>query len=358
MYVSLQGMQEGQGAATHVAAVRDGLDKTDDVVVCAPPAGRRATLVERLANVVALQRQAAHRARNADVVYLRHHPLLLPLTLWLRGHRIPVVQEVNGPLEDYGAIYPFMVPFTFLLRRASSLALMRSDRVIAVSTRLKDYLELAGVPPASVVVVPNGADLRRFTPRSGPPGGYAVFVGALTPWQGLDTLAQATWDPAWPSGVRLVVAGDGPSSEALQGADPNVLDRRGVVPHDQVGPLMSGALVTLSPKTVAARWSSPLKVYESVACGTPIVATDVGEQGDLIRSGGYGLLVRPGDPAALAKAVSLVATDGDTRDALVAAAITARDSVSWDRRVRAIREVLSNVTRSATDRTPLTTIVT
>lgn len=346
LYVCLQGLEPGQGAETHVRAVVDGLRGRHEVVVVAP-AGSSAVGVLgrglRLARLLWAAKRAAHRA---DVVYLRHHPVLVPLTWWLRRRGIPQVQEVNGPTADYTAIYPMLRPICALLRWSSRTSLRHAQQVVAVSDALAAAVRAeADLPPDRVVVVHNGADLAVFVP-SDVVGPYVVFVGALTPWQGLSTLAAATTDPAWPTGITAVVVGDGPSRPQLDAAASEVLDQRGVLSHREVGRLVAGSLAALSPKTAEARWSSPLKVYEAIAAGVPCVVTDVGEQADLVRRLGCGIVVPTGDPSALASAVRRLATDRAERDAFARAAADSRDETSWESRTATLSTLLDGVADS------------
>lgn len=358
LYVSLQGVEEGQGAATHVRAVVEGLRRRHPVQLLAPsrvPQRGLRGAARRVGRTVGLQLRAARAVRDSDVAYVRHHPAVLPLAWWLQRHGVPQVHEVNGPVEDFALAHPALGPVVGLLRWMSVAGLRRADVVIAVSDQMAAHLRSQGIPADRLRVVHNGADLDRFgagsvatAARTSP---YVVFVGALTPWQGLDVLAAATREPTWPDGVRVVVAGDGPSRTQLDAARPGAVDALGTVPHDRVAGLLAGALAALSPKTPAARWSSPLKVYEAIAAGIPCIVTDVGEQADLVRSLGCGLVVPPGDPAALAGAVGHLLEDPAGRAAMGAAATHARPSISWDGRVQGIEAMLSELTDTeGTDR--------
>lgn len=343
VYVTLQGLQEGQGAATHVRAMVTGLRRSHDVVLCAPRETKDPSAFTRVLRMARVQASAMRQARQGDVVYMRHHPFLFVLSWLLRLIGTPSVQELNGPIEDYVAIYPVLRPLMSVLRYMTVRSLLAADAVVVVSERLKRYLIDLGVPGDRIHVVHNGADLDQFQPSNGLSDSYALFYGALTPWQGLETLALATIDPGWPAGVRLVVVGGGPSEKALDVGSPAVIERRGVVPHSEVAELVAGSLVTLSPKTPEATWSSPLKFYESVACGVPVIATDVGEQADFIREWGCGLVIAEENPKTLAEAVAKVSADDGLRARMATAGIRVREQVSWDLRVNRVAGLLREV---------------
>lgn len=344
VYLSVQGMEEWQGAATHLRAIVRELSRTDEVVVVAPDVARPTGVPARLRDMFALQRRALHHAAEADIVYVRHHPSLTGITWLLRRRGIPVVHEVNGPIEDFAAIYPWLKPGVPLLRALSRAGMRRASATIAVSGRLRSYLIDMGVPADRVTVVHNGADLDLFRPSDDPPGDYVLFVGALTPWQGLETLAAATRNRVWPTHLRLVVVGDGPCRGQLADTDPARVSVLGVVGHERVAEMTAHAVMTVSPKTRDARWSSPLKVYESIASGVPAVVTDVGEQADVIVATGAGMCVPPGDAAALAGAVRTIGgRDLAARRRAVEAARRSREHIGWDVRGRDVRGLLHGI---------------
>lgn len=346
LYVCVQGLEPGQGAETHVRAIVEGLRRTHDVTLIAPAGQRRPGLIARGLRLPRLLVAAGRAAGEADVVYLRHHPMLLPLTWWLRRRGIPQVQEINGPIADFTSIYPGLRLFGSLLHRFSRTTLGHAARVVAVSAALAESVrEQTGLAHGQVVVVHNGADLDTFSPTD-EVGRYVVFVGALTPWQGLATLAAATTDAAWPSSLSVVVAGDGPSRHLLAAAAPGVIEVCGTLAHHEVARLVAGALSAISPKTPAARWSSPLKVYEAIASGVPSIVTDVGEQADLIRDFGCGIVVAPDDAPALADAVRRLNDDRPLRGRLAAAAVQARPQVSWASRVRLLSTLLDEAAQN------------
>src|SRR5262249_55231082 len=149
-----------------------------------------------------------------------------------------------------------------------------------------------GFPGGKIAIKPNCP--------SGDPGGVqrtrlgALFVGRLSKEKGLETLA-AAWRLL--PDIRLAVAGDGPL--ALDWAS-NV-SLLGSQSRDQVVELMGRSQVTIVPSV----WyeTGPLTVLESFACGTPVIASDLGSMAERVQHHRTGLLFRPGDPEDLAAKV-------------------------------------------------------
>ena len=198
-------------------------------------------------------------------------------------------------------------------------------------------------------VIPNGADPTRFHPGAtgGPadlPDRYAVFVGELAPWQGIDELVAAFAHDDWPWGLHMVVAGTGVEEHRLAEA-PDCPDRRlhhlGRIPHDQVPGLLSGAAVALiTSRDRVGTGIAPLKLFEALACGSPVVAWDVADNDRYLPSKA---LVPAGDVAVLAAAVATI-VGGSGRGADGVGPASAH---TWRARAAATDHVLRTVRATA-----------
>jgi glycosyltransferase involved in cell wall biosynthesis len=86
---------------------------------------------------------------------------------------------------------------------------------------------------------------------------------------------------------------------------------------------------------------SPLKLYEMLACGLPVIVTEFPGQADLVRSLEAGQVVPPDDASALAKAVSALASNPPARDKMIRAASIIKTEHSWTNRVGEIEKILA-----------------
>jgi len=136
------------------------------------------------------------------------------------------------------------------------------------------------------------------------------FVGTLKPWHGLSVLIEAYALVLERSpNARLLIVGDGTEKEKLR-ADlfsRNLLDKAhftGTVAHTDVPGLLVSMDVAVAPyPNLADFYFSPLKVYEYMAAGRPVVASNIGQLRKLINHDVNGWLVPAGDPTALAHAL-------------------------------------------------------
>lgn len=229
--------------------------------------------------------------------------------VWL-GRRLgtPVVCTIHG--SDVN-IYP---QETCLTRKVTQQAIREANALVTVSAALSEKTRELENPRGVLRVIPNGADLSIFTlqepdlcrEKTGLPRGKRIIVYAsrLAEAKGLSELLVAfrrvlqQERDAW-----LVLLGDGPYRDTLiretaqlgLGEAVHFVGRK---PHSHVAEWMGAADLVVLPSWTEG---SPLPVYEALACGRPMVASDVGGIREIITSDDYGLLVPPRDPEALAE---------------------------------------------------------
>jgi teichuronic acid biosynthesis glycosyltransferase TuaC len=208
-----------------------------------------------------------------------------------------------------------------------------ADGLLAVSGALKAEMAALGMPPERIGVHHTGIDLARFRPVDraaakaslGVAGPLLVCAGALIPAKGQELALAAL---AQLPDVTLLLVGDGPDRGRLEGiaAVHGVSDRvrfLGVQPHDALPALFGAADASVLP-TVAEGLANVW--VESLACGTPVVTSDVGGARELIDRPAAGRLVaREAD--AIAAAIRDLLADPPTQSEVRAVA----ERYSWER---------------------------
>ena len=225
-------------------------------------------------------RAAMRAAAEADLV----HAHWLPSGGVAMATRKPFVVQVWGTDVE-------------LARRVPSLArrvLRRARLVIAPSTALAEEARRLGAD--DVRVIPSGVDLPPAVGEEADPP-EILYAGRLSAEKGVRELVAAS------DGLPLVVAGDGPLRDEVPGA-------MGFVPHDELERLYARAAVVACP---SHREGFGVVCAEAMAYGRPVVAGDVGGLRDLVRHEETGLLVPPGDVAALRAALQRLLGDAELR---------------------------------------------
>jgi glycosyltransferase involved in cell wall biosynthesis len=126
-----------------------------------------------------------------------------------------------------------------------------------------------------------------------------LYVGGLAPVRGLEVMRTASGLLTTP-GAQVVLAGPGDPGEL-----PDAVTYLGVVDHSEVPELLAHAAVAWIPLQVHENYARavPTKLVEAMAAGRPVVASDFGRMGAIVRQSGCGILVPAADPAAHAAAI-------------------------------------------------------
>jgi glycogen synthase len=243
--------------------------------------------------LASMARALRRAARDADLVH--GHWLASALVTPAAGK--PAVLTLHGS-GSAGRFEDIRV-LTKTPRLAGAL-LRRAGVVIAVSQHLAEAARRAGA--RDVRWIPNGVELPAKVGREAHPP-EILYVGRLSPEKGIRELAEAT------RGLSVVAAGDGPLRSLLPGA-------LGFVPRAELERLYARAALAVSP---SHREGFGVACAEAMAHGRPVVASAVGGLRDLVLDGETGLLVPPGDPAALREAIERLLADAELRRRLGAA---------------------------------------
>ncbi len=301
-------------------------------------------VLELAYSLVAYVRLArAVRAHRPEVLYERYN-LYLPAGTWLRRtHALPLFLEVNAPLfEERRDTQGIAIP---ALARWSQRATWRgADTVLAVTDVLARHVTDTGVPAERVVVVPNGINRERFLkPIDGGPvrarlgladGLVLGFTGFIRDWHGLDTAVDMLADER-DRDLRLLIVGDGPGRAAVEqrararGVEDRVVVT-GVVQRAEVASFVAAFDVALQPAVVA--YASPLKIFEYLALGRPVVAPDADNIREILEHGKTAMLFAPGDPQAFRDQVLALCVDAELRQRIGAAGRRLIDTrgLTWD----------------------------
>ena len=274
--------------------------------------------------------------------------LHMPVSITMRGTEVPLARDPRR-------------------RRRMIQALQRATRIFAVSDSLKRHAVSLGVAGDKILVVGNGVDTAKFhrvdrqvaRQRLGlaMDAPVLVSVGALVERKGFHRVLECL--PAlrrrFPGLRYLVVGGAGPEGDwsarltrsvADLGLEDCVVFLGTLAPEELKLPLSAADVFVLATRNEG--WANVF--LEAMACGLPVVATDVGGNAEVVANENLGTLLPFGDPDRLAQAIADALGREWDRDAIVAYA----ESNSWERRVRTLAEEFAAIAvrHAATDIRP------
>ena len=277
---------------------------------------------------VLLETQVAFSTAGAEVAAATGVPLLL--------------DDVSPASEDEGV---YDVRLRRLARRRRTRALRVASLAVVTSERLREELLAEGVPGAKVVVVPNAVPPAALTPDPrapelraelgfGPEAVVVAYVGSFQPFHRVALLVEALARPDVPAEVHALAVGDGDQRREVEDLATSLGVRHrvrftGRVPSDQVGTYLQVADVAVLPAT--APYTNPMKLYDYLASGRPVVAPDQRAVTDLLGDAPASLFT-PDSAAALAASVTELARDRERRQGMGAAALEAAHAHTWTHR--------------------------
>jgi phosphatidylinositol alpha-mannosyltransferase len=351
------------GVQVHVRALTERLlGRGHDVLVVAPAAGPVAATFVRVAgrplrvpyqgtvapicfSASSFRRVgAALRSFRPDVVHA-HEPIA-PSTGMLATlrSRAPVVATFHAQAER-SKLFDLAAPLLEVVSRRIAVRVAVSEAAAGFIGR-----RLGG----EFRVVPNGVDVERFggaSPAPGlPPGRRLLWVGRLDPQKGFRMAVRAFGRLAAElPDLHLIVAGDGRDRDAVGSLPPEVRGRvvmLGTVPHELLPPYHAAADAFVAP--ALGQESFGMVLVEAMAAGVPVVASDIAGYREVVRDGEDGLLVPPGDPAALAAGVRRVLDDPALASRLRATGRARAERYSWDR----VTDEIESIYRELADGRP------
>lgn len=325
--IAIQLAKRGHQLTLFIPASDDALPKLPQTmkVVQIPVLGKKVSIPFTLTFYLLLPWFALNHFRQTrpDIVYTRFSFLeflsLFPLKSLFS---FIYIAEVNGvrSLESRGGSWQRR--FIYWCEKHS---LRMCDQAIGVTPEQCQWIvQVSGLPHNLVKCVGNGVNTELFSPipipqaisslKLDPQIIYINYTSTFKPWHGSRVIIQALPEIVARSSnsIHLLMIGDGPERPLLMklATELNVnqdVQWVGSMPRNQVPMYINASTVCLMPIAPGERTKigfSPLKIFEYMSCGKPIVTNCINSSYDeMIVSGPYGILVEPGNPTALANAV-------------------------------------------------------
>ncbi len=279
---------------------------------------------------------------SVDLIYERYSLWSQVAVRLAKCLGVPCFLEVNAPLIAEQQRYRRIA----LEERAAEIeheVFSGADAVLAVSAEVAAYVASKGANPSRIHEVSNGVDTALFSPTVDPhplavdDKAFVVgFVGGLKQWHGLDVLLEAFKHLSISvERAHLLIVGDGKMRPWIEGFIQGAslggrITLTGSVSHaDLPSMLRRMDVATLPYPQLEDFYFSPLKLFEYLASGCPVVASNIGQVGRILDQGRNGLLVPPGDPVALAGAIQRIHDDRALAENLAREAVRTVSGRTW-----------------------------
>jgi glycosyltransferase involved in cell wall biosynthesis len=305
-----------------------------------------------------------------DIIYARDYHTVIAAFFPRLIFKKKLVFEINGianeeqRLKSHSILNRILV---FFIREAEKMATRCSDRIVSVTPQIVSYLMTNFYDhPNKVWVIGNGVDIKKFHPmhdeallrerkeRLGIEKEEVViaFVGNLARWQGVGVLIESAIGLlSRGKKLKLLLVGDGPlKGELMRKVMGSGFSKEfiftGMIRYEDIPILINLADICVAPfisRRNRTTGVSPLKVFEYMACGKPVVASRV-EGLEFIEGEGVGLLTEPEDVIGFEKALLDLINEPHKRTNMgQKAAQIARERFSWESRVTEIENEIEKV---------------
>jgi len=269
----------------------------------------------------------AARDFQPDAIYDRYISYNYSAIRASKKLNIPCIAEVNSPYATQRRIWE-RIYFPSLIQYFENKIVNDADKVIVVSTPLKNHLIQHGAKGDNILVVPNGTNPARFKPVRAEEtlkNKYKIseldvvlgFVGMLRKWHNIEMLLDVFKELCTDKNhLKLIFVGDGAIQSDLErcaeeiGVGKSVIFT-GRVAHDQVPQHIALFHIAISPNVTY--YSSPMKILEYMAMGKCVVAPDMENIRDILVPGKTGILFTPGNKSDLKNKLSKLISSSKLR---------------------------------------------
>jgi len=296
------------------------------------------------------------------VIYARPIRFDIMSPLLARLFRIPYVMERNEILEDSLRMRGFSEVIIKSMKLVERINFRWSNKIVCVTEGIKrEITKRYGVPQDKLIVISNGANVEFLRPMDkrecrlkiglAEEVFYVGFTGSFAPWHGLETLIDAARQVKEQgySAIKYLLIGDGALKRSLEQQVKHYglqgeIQFLGWIAYEVIPYYINAFDVAVAPFTKDRNdimGLSPLKLYEYLACGCPVIASRVNGVKEVIEESQCGYLFEPGDVEGLARRIVQAYNE---RNSLSGMGLKGRQLVlarySWQSTARALTEVL------------------
>ncbi|MCU0438546.1 MAG: glycosyltransferase family 4 protein [Raineya sp.] len=336
LYTAFDVFPSGKGAATHIHHFANTLLKTYSQGILYVLGDEKLPETETWDNGVDVWRFKSENPNFLERTELYSEQLLF----WLRTQKnlkichfrdiwggVPILLNPDKQYKtifEVNALPSIELPYRYtisdkILRRIQQLeqfCLENADIIVVPSQIIKNFLIQKGVSSSKIQIITNGAEIPEKSSRpEDAPEKYVIYFGALQNWQGVDTLLRA-FRLLQDLDIKLVICSSHKprhSKVYAKFAEKIGLQEKIIwkyqLPKQELYTWVEHAICSVAPLKECSRnleqGCSPLKIFESMAVGTPVIASDMPVTREIINDDTLGKLIRADRPMELARAIRI-----------------------------------------------------
>lgn len=285
--------------------------------------------------------------------------------LFARKRGVPFVLEYNGSEIWMSRHWGNPLKYEKISARIENTVLKNADIVVGNAVAFREELISKGVDSKRIAIIPNGVDSHVFSPEVSGEGMRAslgvketdvlvTFIGSYGPWHGTEVLANSIQSVVQQNrNVKFLFIGDGKGLVRVKDIvrNDNVEEFvffTGMVDRSEVPQYLAASDILVSPQVPnpdgSPFFGSPTKMFEYMAMGRAIVASDLDQIGEILSSGDTAFLFTPGDYIDLAQKILMLANDSALRMKLgKSARKRVVERYTWDRHVQLILDQVDSI---------------
>ena len=253
---------------------------------------------------------------NPDIIHAESH-LFLPSLQAVRKAREmgkPCIVTIHGVFAERG---PFVNFLQFAYMRTLGLEIFKNaNRIICLTRTDANEIIKIGCPEKKIRIIPNAVDTEKFKPSKVRRDDLIVWTGRFVPEKGIEYLIKAAKIVCENIRYcRFLLIGHGPLKQKIlklisEYGIERFVDIIGPLARDKIAKILKSATIFAFP---SLREGMPLSVLEAMACGLPVIGSNVPGIKDIIIDGENGILVPPRNPEKLADAILTILNDRTLR---------------------------------------------
>ncbi len=279
--------------------------------------------------------------KDKTVIYLRHIKLADFILKFRRIIDMPVVFEIHE-IFHLGAAQK-----NERLKQLEHKVYGKADALACTSSHLGHFLSEFAGGASSVHIIQHGIKEEWLGLQRNAAPSYICYTGSLYPWKGVDVLVSAV---KYSPGEKFLIIGGGDRLSELRSLaeSEGVADRitfAGAAPHESIPGYLMQAKIAVLPNVESdeSLFSSPLKLFEYMACGVPIVASDLPVFREALKDRENALLFKPGDAESLARCIKELVCNHDLAQRLANAARASAINYTYKKRAEKILDLCNLV---------------